>query len=601
MQTQHNFHIPVMGLAFTIDTPVKVARYGIDSVISIIEDNLIEAMRKYYYQQVNRPFFSISHHVPDYRAKRISDYLNLVHDMVSDQVKKLRSAVFTKGSEVSKYFEMLPAGNPLREVYERMTKTVDVQEQLSLQTYLRSQIRPGRIDVNIMTKVDRNHPPGGGHGTKDVVADGSDALAALRGYANSTLENSSVIFSAGLNPRLFNYLERLEAFHARAHGVFGKEVVIKVSDYRSALVQGKYLAKKGVWVSEFRIESGLNCGGHAFATDGTLLGPILEEFKTKRAELVAALHALYQPAAAAKGIPTFDVPHPLRITAQGGVGTCEETTFLASHYALASVGWGTPFLLCPEATTVDAETLLLLGAAREDDVILSHASPLGVRFNYLKGTSGQRERLLRVTQGQPGSPCTEKHLVSNTEFTTEPICTASYAYQKKKIEQLRSLRLPREQYIKRYHDIVNKECLCIGLSNAAVHAYGLTPFKKLEAVTVCPGPNIAYFDRVATLVEMTDHIYGRGDLIGGKDRPHVFIKELRLNVEYLKEQVVGLREMDAKVIKDLVLFGLNLLKGVGYYRGLGLCITRDVEVFGEQLTRCEVEIEGLISTLRVMG
>lgn len=50
-----------------------------------------------------------------------------------------------------------------------------------------------------------------------------------------------------------------------------KKVVIKVSDYRSALIQGKYLAKKGIWVSEFRIESGLNCGGHAFATDGYLL------------------------------------------------------------------------------------------------------------------------------------------------------------------------------------------------------------------------------------------------------------------------------------------------------------------------------------------
>jgi hypothetical protein len=596
MQTQHNFHIPVMGLAFTIDTPIKVARYGINSVISIIEDNLIEAMRKHYYQQLNRPFFSISHHVPDYRAKRISDYLNLVHDMVNDQVQKLRSAVFTTGSEISKYFEMLPGNNPLRAVYDRMMKTVDMQEQLSLQAYLRRQIRPGRIDVNIMTKVDRNHPPVGGHGTTEVVADGSDALAALRGYANSVLENSSVIFSAGLNPRLFNYLERLEAFHARAYGVFGKEVVIKVSDYRSALVQGKYLAKKGVWVSEFRIESGLNCGGHAFATDGTLLGPILEEFKEKRAELVAALHALYQPAAAAKGIPTFDVAHPLRITAQGGVGTCAEMTFLVSQYALESVGWGTPFLLCPEATTVDAETLLLLGAAREEDVILSHASPLGVRFNYLKGTSGQRERLLRVTQGRPGSPCTEKHLVSNTEFTTEPICTASHVYQKKKIEQLRSLGLPREEYIKLYHDVISKECLCIGLSNSAIHSYGLPPFKKLEAVTVCPGPNIAYFSKVATLAEMTDHIYGRGNLIEGNDRPHMFIKELFLNIAYLEEQVLALTD-DVKVKKDLLHFSQNLLKGIGYYRSMAMQITEDVGGFEDALRKCEEEIERVMQRL----
>ena len=40
----HKFHIPVMGLAYTIDTPIKVARFGISSVISIVEDRLVEMM-----------------------------------------------------------------------------------------------------------------------------------------------------------------------------------------------------------------------------------------------------------------------------------------------------------------------------------------------------------------------------------------------------------------------------------------------------------------------------------------------------------------------------------------------------------------------------
>ena len=52
------------------------------------------------------------------------------------------------------------------------------------------------------------------------------------------------------------------------------------------------MAKKGLWVSEFRIESGLNCGGHAFATDGYLLGPVLAEFNKKREELQTALQEL---------------------------------------------------------------------------------------------------------------------------------------------------------------------------------------------------------------------------------------------------------------------------------------------------------------------
>ena len=46
LSTPHTFHIPVMGLAYTIDTPIKVAKYGITSVVSIIEDYLVEQMRE---------------------------------------------------------------------------------------------------------------------------------------------------------------------------------------------------------------------------------------------------------------------------------------------------------------------------------------------------------------------------------------------------------------------------------------------------------------------------------------------------------------------------------------------------------------------------
>ena len=77
------------------------------------------------------------------------------------------------------------------------------------------------------------------------------------------------------------------------------------------------LAKKGLWVSEFRIESGLNCGGHAFATEGLLLGPILEEFKTKRTELLDELNGLYQYALLQKQISGIK-QQGIRITAQGG-------------------------------------------------------------------------------------------------------------------------------------------------------------------------------------------------------------------------------------------------------------------------------------------
>jgi len=112
----------------------------------------------------------------------------------------------------------------------------------------------------------------------------NDAHASLRGFAKSKL-SSSVVFSAGMNPRLYSYLEEFEDFFPNEKGELKKKIIIKVSDFRSAMIQGNFLAKKGLWVSEYRIESGLNCGGHAFATDGLLMGPIMEEFKQKKSEL----------------------------------------------------------------------------------------------------------------------------------------------------------------------------------------------------------------------------------------------------------------------------------------------------------------------------
>jgi len=44
----HRFHIPVMGTGFTIDTCLKVARYGIHSVLSLGDDELIERVREYH-------------------------------------------------------------------------------------------------------------------------------------------------------------------------------------------------------------------------------------------------------------------------------------------------------------------------------------------------------------------------------------------------------------------------------------------------------------------------------------------------------------------------------------------------------------------------
>ena len=586
---QHKFHIPVMGLAYTIDTPIKVARFGISSVISIVENRLIEMMRKHYYPTIGETYQPISVHEEDFRAKRITDYLNLVNRIVHTQVERLRKAAFETGSEIVKYFDMLPEDSKLKQLYIKMMETVDKVERKKQEEYLRTQIQPGSIDVNIMTKTDRNNFNKAG----EIIEDGSDAVVALRGFANSELKNSSVIFSAGTNLRLYNYLEGCSAFDVNNDGGFTKKVVIKVSDFRSAFIQGKYLAKKGIWVSEFRIESGLNCGGHAFATDGFLLGPILEEFKSRKQELIDTIFELYNKALVQKIKQEFIYPPKMAITVQGGIGTHEEDDFLHKHYHIKSTGWGTPFLLVPEATTVDEETLKLLCAAKEKDVVLSSNSPFGVPFYYLNGTSADKEKKARIAKGKPGSPCTEKHLAFNTEFTKEPICSASRQYQKLKIAQLQSLELSEQEYNRQLKEVTDKECLCIGLSNAAAINYSETLIKNLNAVNICPGPNIVNFSEVVSLQTMTDHIYGRKNILTNTYRPHMFIKELSLYISYLKEHLENdfrAKQLDEKK-KYYAGFFKNLKEGILYYHQLPGITQIFRKLFISQLNNATFELD----------
>ncbi|SRX72835.1 hypothetical protein [Aequorivita antarctica] len=583
----HTFHIPVMGIAYTIDTPIKVACFGINSAISIIEDNLLEVMRKYYYQKNNETYVPITVKEDDFRARRITDYLDLMQRIVTSKMEQLKTAAFETGSDLVKYFEMLPDTSMLKKRYQEWLFTSNPEKKRLLENFLLKLVVPGAIEVNIMTKVDKDNLAK----NKEIIENGSDALTALKGYAQSDLTNSSVIFSAGMNPRLYNYMEGFSAFDAYQWGRFYKKVVIKVSDYRSALIQGKYLAKKGIWVSEFRIESGLNCGGHVFATQGLLMGPILQEFKEKKQELQDSLFELYNPAVMGKGKRGFSKPHPIKITVQGGIGTSEEDSFLREYYQVDGTGWGTPFLLCPEATTVDENTLELLVQSKENDVVRSKASPLGVQFNYLKGTTAEKERLDRIVKDKPGSPCTEKLLVSNTEFTKEPICTASSKYQKLKLQQLETLNLSKEELEQQRDDVLSKECLCIGLSNAAAISHDVPFLKKLTAVTICPGPNIVNFSKIASLQDMTDHIYGRKDIVQNPNRASMFVTELKLYIDFLKKEIERTLSPSTRDFKSWEKFSENLLDGIAHYHGLAATYSLGNKAqFKQDLEEAKIEI-----------
>lgn len=588
------FHIPVMGLGYTVDTPLKVARYGISSVISIIEDNLLEEMRRVLSHQQEEKYIPIRANAFDARAKRITAYLNLINRIVTKQLCILRSEQFEAGSEIEKYFELLPSNSILKKQFDKMNLLEPGKEKYAYQNLLRNNISAGAIDVNIMTKCDKINYSNSG---EPLSAEYSDAMAALRGYANSDL-TSSIIFSAGMNPRLYSYCESFPDFFPYENGHIKKKIILKVSDFRSALIQGKFLAKKGLWISEFRIESGLNCGGHAFATDGYLLGPILEEFKQKKDELARELFEMCNTSLQQKGMKQFSQQPKLKISAQGGIGTANENTFLLEHYEIDSTGWGSPFLLVPEATNVDIETLNQLISAKKEDFFLSIASPLGVPFNNFRKSSAQEERKKRIAKGKPGSPCYNKYLSFNTEFTEKPICTASREYQRLKINQLKEQGLTPDELAHQIEIVTEKECICKGLGTSVFLKNGIPPPHKLSAVSICPGPNIAYFSGSFTLREMIDHIYGRINLLNTTQRPNMFINELNLYVDYLEKEIAAcIGTLTTKKNKYFNTFKENLLSGINYYKLLGKNMKTESEQYRQKFSNDLHKIEQYLKNI----
>ena len=433
-----------------------------------------------------------------------------------------------------------------------------------MQRGLKENLSMGKIDVNIMTKLDKESY----HKDEKLPIEYNDAHAALRGFANSDV-NSSVVFSAGMNPRLYTYLEQFKGFYPDKKGHIKKKIILKVSDYRSALIQGKFLAKKGIWVSEYRIESGLNCGGHAFATDGYLLGPVLEEFKIKREELQQSIQELLFNALKQKGYPIPKTNLQFKISAQGGVGTADEHQFLLDHYKIDSIGWGTPFLLVPEATTVDKETLNKLIEAKEEDIYLSDISPLGIPFNNLRGNTKDLEKLSNIDKGRPGSACPKKFIALNKEFTEKGICTASRQFQHLKIKALDNEKLTKNEYEIAYHKITEKTCTCVGLGTSALLAYDLDTKTEGKGVSVCPGPNIAYFSKMMSLKEITAVIYGKSLNNTSNNRPNLFVKELNIYVDFLKNKLEkNVLKNSTKELKYFKNFVSNLKDGLDYYNQL---------------------------------
>lgn len=588
----HLFHIPVMGTGHSIDTPIRVSHLGIHSVVSVVDDMLCEKIRKYYSDLYGIDYKNIPKSAPDGRAKRITAYLDMVADIAAQKFDELKSMPLFRDTEKDRYFNLLPESHSLRKLYDKIMAISDQDERKRLIGKLTGNMLPGSVDVNIMAKVDllasdKNGTP--------MSSEFSDANAALRGYANSKL-SSSLVLSAGFNPRLYGYISEFRDFYRDSKGVIKKKIILKVSDFRSALIQGKFLAKKGLEVAEFRIESGLNCGGHAFVSDGSLLPVLLEEFREKKELLKKSFEPLIRSFYQSHGreIDEEQISDP-RITVQGGIGNHGEMQRLLNEYDMDATGWGSPFLLVPEATCVDKDTASLLAGASEKDLYLSNVSPLGVPFNNVRGSGSERHTRDLVEKGKPGSNCPKGYLKSNTEFTTEPICTASSQYQLLKIDQIEKSDYSAEKKESLISGVLDKDCLCTNLGAGSMIRLGiLKPEYGRQAI--CPGPNIAWFNREYSLDEMIGHIYGRRESLVSDERPHMFAKEIVMYVDYLSERSI-LADPDTPEWKSLMRMKNNLLKGMD----LCLKVAAGTPYEGENLASIETTVHQQRKRLESVG
>ena len=130
----------------------------------------------------------------------------------------------------------------------------------------------------------------------------------------------------------------------------------------------------------------------------------------------------------------------------------------------------------------------------------------------------------------------------------------------------------------------------MGLGTTSLLVNDLDHKVEGSGVSVCPGPNLAYFNRKVSLKEMVGHIYGRNNVIQRTDRPHMFIKELNIYIDYLRNRLAPkINPENPKDKKVLESFRENILDGIRYYK----------ELFSGKLTQLQGKAEDRLRELEI--
>jgi hypothetical protein len=157
------------------------------------------------------------------------------------------------------------------------------------------------------------------------------------------------------------------------------------------------------------------------------------------------------------------------------------------------------------------------------------------------------------------------------EYAPEGLCTASKKYQDIKFRELDAEKdnIPEDIFKRKREDIAEKACLCVGLVNAAYLEQNIHTKGEQQGVVICPGPNLAFFDKEVSLSKMVQHIYGNTNILSDLNRPNMFINELKMYVDHLKKELADYSEIRTHAkVKKWNTYKDNLLQGIDYYKNL---------------------------------